>query len=116
MPYKDESERRKYQKKYHKKWYANNKVKRFAEIKKRERVIKDQFLEYKSKKKCERCEESHPRALDFHHMRNKKLNISTMSSDGYSLKSIMAEIEKCRILCANCHRIEHYNQGYKHNQ
>ena len=116
MPYKDKSERKKYQKKYHKEWYANNKVERFTEIKKRERVIKDQFLEYKSTKKCELCEESHPRALDFHHVGKKRLNISTMSSDGYSLESIMNEIEKCRILCANCHRIEHFNQGYKHNQ
>ena len=30
-----------------------------------------------------------------------------MIHDGFSWKAIMKEIQKCEIVCANCHRIEH---------
>jgi hypothetical protein len=29
---------------------------------------------------------------------------------GLSVARIKEEIEKCTILCANCHRIEHYDE------
>ena len=35
----------------------------------------------------------------------KKDNISTMITKGRSLKVISAEIDKCEVRCANCHRI-----------
>lgn len=51
------------------------------------------------------CGESDIRCLDFDHIRGEKdRNISRMVRDGYSLESIKREIEKCVVLCANCHR------------
>lgn len=43
-------------------------------------------------------------ALQFHHLdpRKKKFNISS-NIGRYSLQSIKNEIEKCIIVCANCH-------------
>ncbi|MCU4972228.1 hypothetical protein OB955_05700 [Halobacteria archaeon AArc-m2/3/4] len=58
---------------------------------------------------CERCEESNPVCLDFHHVSDKKEDsIAKLVSDGRTKERIRTEIERCCILCANCHRKEHY--------
>ena len=59
---------------------------------------------------CSRCGyREHPAALDFHHRdpRGKTATISKLASweRGDPEQSITAEIEKCVLLCANCHRI-----------
>ena len=47
-------------------------------------------------------------AMDFHH-RNPKDKKFTISGDSYSRKwvYVMAELDKCDLLCANCHREIH---------
>ena len=57
---------------------------------------------------CNRCSEDDPACLDFHHLGEKEMAIGKMVSYGYGKTKILAEIEKCEILCANCHRKEHY--------
>jgi hypothetical protein len=48
---------------------------------------------------------NHPAALDFDHVRGEKLyNVAKMAA-GYSWAKILVEIEKCDVVCANCHRI-----------
>jgi len=48
---------------------------------------------------------AHPSALDFDHVRGVKLhNIASMLY-GSSVEAILAEMEKCEVVCANCHRI-----------
>lgn len=47
----------------------------------------------------------HPVAMDFDHIGPKLGNIASMVSSGYKLPLIQAEIAKCQIVCANCHRI-----------
>jgi hypothetical protein len=42
--------------------------------------------------------------MDFDHIRDKRQIISSMCQD-YSPESIIAEIQKCELICANCHRI-----------
>lgn len=56
------------------------------------------------------CGQSFWACLDFHHTNpdDKTLNIGAMIRDtAYSLDDIKTEIEKCIILCVNCHRVEH---------
>lgn len=55
------------------------------------------------------CAEDDPAVLDFHHRdsENKRLSISSMITFGYGKKSLEAEIAKCEVLCANCHRKRH---------
>jgi hypothetical protein len=66
------------------------------------------FIEYKMTCKCERCEESDWRALQFHHTGDllKENNVAGMVGR-WDHKKVMNEIEKCICLCANCHQIEH---------
>jgi hypothetical protein len=62
-------------------------------------------LDYLSTHRCVECGESDPVVLEFDHVRGKKtLTISQMIRDRYSLDNIQKEIDKCDVLCANCHR------------
>jgi hypothetical protein len=57
---------------------------------------------------CSKCGyKLHPAALEFHHLQDKKHNISRIARSGVPLNILEGEIKKCIILCANCHRIEH---------
>jgi hypothetical protein len=59
---------------------------------------------------CVDCGESNHIVLDFDHIRDKKYNVSRMIHDGFSWAAIKKEIEKCEVVCANCHRIRTYNR------
>jgi len=77
----------------------------------RAKKAKVKFLqEYKSSKGCANCPETRGPCLDFHHPNpdEKEMTISCMVSR-YSLKKIMLEVEKCVVLCRNCHAIEHWD-------
>jgi len=58
---------------------------------------------------CTRCEESRPACLDFHHRDpdTKRMAVNEMVTHGYSTAELHEEIERCELLCANCHRREH---------
>ena len=60
---------------------------------------------------CCRCGETDPACLDFHHRDDteKVMTVSKMITHGFSKSKLRAEMEKCDILCANCHRKEHYD-------
>ena len=57
-----------------------------------------------SKKQCIDCGESDPIVLELDHVHGEKYrNVGDMMS-GYGWKRILAEISKCEVRCANCHR------------
>ena len=58
---------------------------------------------------CSRCPESTPICLDFHHLDTdaKTENVGTLVNRLRPKEVILAEIEKCEVLCANCHRKRH---------
>lgn len=59
---------------------------------------------------CERCSESDPVCLDYHHTTAQKgASVAKLLSDGRSKQRIRTEIERCHVLCANCHRTEHFD-------
>lgn len=58
--------------------------------------------------KCERCGyNKHPAALEFHHKNPEQKDFSIGRYMNKSWESIKNEINKCELLCSNCHRIEH---------
>lgn len=63
---------------------------------------------YKQNSKCSKCGDDRWYVLDFHHLYDKKDNISFLVSKGPSIKKIENEIQKCIVLCSNCHREVHY--------
>ncbi len=74
----------------------------------------DKMAEYMVGKGCEHCGIDDIRVLDFDHLdpKLKSFSIARAINESYSWDKILEEIKKCRILCANCHRIrtaEQYN-------
>lgn len=70
------------------------------------------FATYRAALSCSRCPESHPATLDFHHRdrSEKDRSVSVMVARGMSKTSILREIAKCDVLCANCHRKLHFGE------
>lgn len=85
-----------------KKYYYNRNLLR---KKQRQEWLK-KFLEHKN---CSVCNESRIECLDFHHLDadNKVNSVSSLLlNSGLSLDTVQNEIDKCVILCANCHRVQ----------
>lgn len=51
-----------------------------------------------------------PEAMDFDHRRPSEKRFSVGTGYSYSIKSLMAEIAKCDIVCSNCHRTRSFGQ------
>jgi len=69
------------------------------------------LAEIKHDKACQKCGFSHPAALDYHHKSDdKEFSIADAVAKGYSKARILKEAAKCVLICANCHRIEHFNK------
>ena len=61
------------------------------------------FLDYFAQHPCVDCGEADPVVLEFDHVRGEKLgNVSDLRAA--SMKKIIAEVAKCDVVCANCHR------------
>jgi predicted HNH restriction endonuclease len=56
---------------------------------------------------CKDCGNTYPVCcMDFDHVRGKKLgDVATMANHTAPLAKILNEIEKCEVVCSNCHRI-----------
>ena len=69
--------------------------------------IKIQAIEYLGGK-CVDCGlVDMPCVYDFHHLDPTKKEIAFGSRGGKSFKTIKEELDKCVLLCANCHRKRH---------
>ncbi|MFA5766519.1 MAG: hypothetical protein WC919_01170 [Candidatus Paceibacterota bacterium] len=108
MPFRDPEKRRTYQRKYgaqhyraNKEYYAEKRAVRATKIVKQLRLLKSTLH-------CALCPES-DEAADFHHFdpSKKELEIYRVICLGTGWKKVVAEIEKCVCLCANCHRKVH---------
>jgi len=72
--------------------------------------IREFIKGYKAALACVDCGESHPATLDFHHVdpSEKERSLGDIGKYGWSRAKVLAEIAKCVILCANCHRKRHW--------
>jgi hypothetical protein len=97
------------QKHLSKEHYRRNKHKYFLrnEInnKYQREIIQAKIFAYLKTQQCVDCGESDPLVLEFDHVRGtKEREIAKMVSNKVSWPKIEAEISKCEIRCANCHR------------
>jgi hypothetical protein len=73
-----------------------------------ERLAKHQFVNAIKAQPCADCGNRFPPvAMDFDHVRGvKRGNVSQMiARNRATLDGIRAEVEKCEVVCANCHRL-----------
>lgn len=57
---------------------------------------------------CAKCSENKYYLLEFHHRNPNEKDFAIAEKIGHRKDLILAEIEKCDILCANCHREWHH--------
>ena len=75
--------------------------------------LKNKIIEYKGNK-CQSCGYDRCKsALELHHLDASNKEFSMSGNHCRSWKIIKAEIDKCTMLCANCHREEHEKQHLK---
>lgn len=71
------------------------------------------LVSFLSKNPCVRRGNTDVRVLEFDHIlpETKKFCVSRMvSSQHHSISTIQREIDKCQVLCANCHRIKTHEE------
>jgi hypothetical protein len=91
MPFKDTEERASYSRK-------------------RRDKRKDQLVE-KFGNKCHDCGGTfHKCAYDFHHINPEEKSFEIAPSLDRNWNTLLEEVEKCIMLCSNCHRVRHYRE------
>lgn len=96
----------------HREWsrthYLKHKEEYLARTQEKRRNTRDLIDALKTK--CVICGFDDPRALEFHHRdpEDKAFEIGQAASLGiHDFEIIRREIQKCDVVCANCHRIIH---------
>jgi len=88
--------------------YADRRTYLLAAVKRRRKQLRFKAVAYKGGR-CELCGYDRcPEALEFHHLNGEEKDFG-ISSKGYtrSWAAVRRELEKCALLCANCHREVH---------
>lgn len=73
----------------------------------RKRILDERvawLIEYFRDNPCADCGEDAPVVLDFDHVGDKNFDISRGIRDR-NWEDVLAEIGKCEVVCANCHRV-----------
>ena len=86
---------------------SEEKLENIVEKTKRLRHRRKSLVDELKKAPCTDCKLTfHPIAMDFDHVRGAKVaEISKLARSSVSIDTVIAEIAKCELVCANCHRI-----------
>jgi hypothetical protein len=99
---------------YGREHYLANRSKYIAEAKRRKNVELDRrirfLLDFFAANPCADCGETDPRVLEFDHLRDKAFSVSAGIRDR-NWQSVLDEIAKCEVVCANCHRRRTASRG-----
>lgn len=100
------------QREYVRRHYERNKDYYKSKARTRQAEIHEWFVRHKATCVCARCPESHVACLDFHHRNpeEKEFDVAKGVNNGCSIERLTHEIAKCDVLCANCHRKEHWKR------
>ena len=104
--------KKEYDRKYHANRSPEAKLKKYELQEKRRKENLELVQNYKSSIGCCKCGEKDYICLDFHHITNdKELTIGDGGTRGWSIKRIFSEIDKCIVMCSNCHRKLHRDKN-----
>jgi hypothetical protein len=96
-------------KEYNREYFNGSaKERHLAQVRERKQAAREfareYVLNYLATHPCETCGEKDIRVLEFHHVGDKDNTVSKMVGEGYAVDRIQKELDKCQVLCANCHR------------
>ena len=118
IPFKDKEKVKEYSKQYwlknrekrleqKRQWYIDNREECKTKIYTTRIRLREYINNYKLSRGCSICGYNKCAAvLEFHHNGDK--DFLPNSSSGRSIENLKKEIEKCIVLCANCHRELHH--------
>jgi hypothetical protein len=87
--------------------YYNNKEYYITKAKRNTKKFREFVNKYKESRPCSDCGNYYPSyVMDFDHLRDKTINVAKV----WDKSSFLAEVEKCEIVCSNCHRIRTHNR------
>ena len=95
---------------YARQHYAANQVSYVRRANQRSRALtrslKEQVWNYLAEHPCVDCGQSNPIVLEFDHVdrQAKRKTIYRLVQQAYSWAAISAEVDRCEVRCANCHR------------
>lgn len=95
---------------YNRNYYVDNKdflIQKTSEHRENKRKLVN---EVKYLNGCCICGEDHPATLDFHHRNPEEKLFSIADGVGHSVPKLLEEINKCDVICSNCHRKMHWRQ------
>lgn len=95
--------------------HGHNRIRsRMGRNRNRNRRAKDFVYEDKVAKGCSHCRERRPSCLQYHHI-DASTKVSEISRlvKGSTYDSVVKEVDKCILLCANCHAIEEHGDGFR---
>ena len=92
--------------------YEKNKAAYVARADVRKKQGRAEFAAFKARLSCTSCGESHPATLDFHHVVRKPENrkVHRLIANGQYEAALKEAVEKCIVLCSNCHRKTHWEE------
>lgn len=95
-----------------KRWYANpdNRARHIKHNGRTSKLLLERnrgfIIDHLEANPCVDCGNPDIRVLEFDHVRGDKVStVSELWSGGLSIARIQSEIDKCEVVCANCHRI-----------
>lgn len=90
--------------------YYKNKEKYLLKNKLRREELRKHIREIKNKTACADCKIIYPYfVMDFDHLENKEFLISRLVNLG-SKSALESEIQKCEVVCSNCHRMRSHSR------
>lgn len=109
MPFTDPEKKRLYDQKWNKAFYLKNRESEMRRVAKRKQELRDWLNDYKKQLACQECGESDPVCLDFHHRdaKEKEFSLGNVKDHGWGKERLLHEIQKCVVVCSNCHRKLH---------
>jgi hypothetical protein len=71
---------------------------------KRRAIARAYVIEILKASACADCRLEDPAVLEFDHVGPKTMEVGKLVREAYRLERVIAEIENCELVCANCHR------------
>src|SRR5437660_10224994 len=84
--------------------HEREKTRLIRQVAERRAEVRTKIIEYLREHPCVDCGESDIVVLEFDHVADKVADVSVYAGGGRSWARVKAEIDKCEVRCANCHR------------
>ena len=84
--------------------HQREKTRLLRQVAERRAEVREKIIEYLHEHPCVDCGERDIVVLEFDHVADKVADISVYAGGGRSWARVKAEIDKCEVRCANCHR------------